>query len=173
MDANRRTTALISGAALAALLMTAWFAYHPGLSGGFLFDDFANLPNLGEFGPIDNAGTFWHYITSGIADPTGRPLALLSFLIDAQDWPAYPYPFKRTSVLLHLLNGALLFWLLLKLGQTLRRPERQAVFAAAARLGPLVAASLFRIDHAVHRAARDHTAGNIHSDRPACLHRQP
>ena len=89
-------------AILCVVLLLTWVVYHPGLSGDFLFDDYANLPALGDFGRIDNAATFWRYITSGSADPTGRPLALLSFLIDANNWPADPYPFKRTGVLLHL-----------------------------------------------------------------------
>jgi tetratricopeptide (TPR) repeat protein len=121
--------------ALAAVLLIlvlalAWGVYHPGLGGGFLFDDFANLPELGHYGRIDNWTSFWLYITSGGADPTGRPLALLSFLLDANEWPADPYSFKRTNVLLHLLNGALLTLLLLSLRPRNDRAEKPAVFAA-------------------------------------------
>jgi protein O-mannosyl-transferase len=71
---------------------------------------------LGAYGPVDNPSTFLRYVTSGTADPTGRPLALASFLIDANDWPADPYPFKRSNLILHLLNGMLLAWLLALLG---------------------------------------------------------
>lgn len=106
-------TLLFAGAIFA---LASW-AYFPGLQGGFLFDDFGNLPTLGASGPVDNWATFLRYITSGGADPTGRPLALLSFLLDARDWPAQPYPFKRTNLLLHLLNGALLMLLLRQLGR--------------------------------------------------------
>ena len=98
----------------------------PGLHGGFLFDDFANLPALGATGPIDNWPTFWRYITSGTADPTGRPLTLLTFLLDARNWPADPYPFKRTSLILHLLNGGLLYALLARLGRAAGRRHRAA-----------------------------------------------
>lgn len=115
---------------LALLLVAGWFAYHPGLSGDFLFDDFGNLPALGATGPIDHWATFWRYITSGTADPTGRPLTLLSFLLDARDWPASPLPFKITNVSLHLLNGALLAAVLLRLGRALRLDEIQARIAA-------------------------------------------
>lgn len=96
--------------------ISVW-AYWPGLRGEFLFDDYVNLPALGANGPVTHWSTFWQYITSGQADPTGRPLALLSFLIDAHDWPAAPYPFKRTNLLLHLLNGAMLALLLMRLGR--------------------------------------------------------
>jgi len=130
MYPSLRSTALITCGALIAVLILAWLAYRPGLAGGFLFDDFANLPLLGETGPVDNAATFSRYITSGSADPTGRPLSLLSFLIDADDWPADPYPFKRTSVLLHLLDGVLLFGLLTRLGQALGKTQRHVALAA-------------------------------------------
>lgn len=103
--------------ALAVILLLAGWAYFPGLSGGFLFDDYPNLMALGAYGPVDDATTFWRYLTSGAADTTGRPVALLSFLLDAQNWPAEPYPFKRTNVVLHLLNGALLALLLMRLGK--------------------------------------------------------
>ncbi|HEX5960383.1 MAG TPA: hypothetical protein VFY97_03950, partial [Rhodanobacteraceae bacterium] len=106
-------------AALVAILALTWWAYHPGLFGAFLFDDLGSLPKLGATGPVDNWAAFWRYITSGHADPTGRPLALLTFLIDGNNWPTEPYPFKVTNVILHLINGALLAWVLWKLGQAL------------------------------------------------------
>jgi len=113
---------------LVTILALAWWAYHPGLSGDFLFDDFANLPALGATGPVDNWATFWRYITSGDADPTGRPLTLLTFLIDARNWPASPYPFKVTNVILHLLNGALLAWVLWWVGVVLRAGRSRVTY---------------------------------------------
>jgi hypothetical protein len=118
---------------LAGLLLLAFLVYRPGLSGGFLFDDFVNLNALGATGRVDDWPAFWRYITSGTADPTGRPLSLLSFLIDARAWPADPAPFLRTNVLLHLLNGGLLFVLLRMLGARLRPLPRHV--DAAALLG--------------------------------------
>src|SRR5688572_28927886 len=100
----------------ALLLVLAWLALRPGLTGSFHFDDMTNLEALGKFGPVDDWTTFQLYITSGFADPTGRPLSLLTFLLDARDWPADPAPFLRTNVLLHLVNGSLLFALLRRLG---------------------------------------------------------
>jgi len=120
--------------ALAALLLgLGWWSYSPGLNGGFLFDDFNNLDQLGAYGRVDNPRSLLLYLTSGSADPIGRPLSLLSFLIDAREWPADPWPFKRTNILLHLLNGVLLGWVLLRLGRRLGIAEVQA--RAAAMLG--------------------------------------
>jgi hypothetical protein len=119
------------------LLMT-WCAYAPGLHGGFLFDDFANLPALGAEGSVHTWPVFWRYITAGTADPTGRPLTLLSFLLDARNWPADPLPFKRTNLILHLGNGVLLYVLLVRLGSalgvTMQRCRLAAVFGTAAWL---------------------------------------
>ena len=134
----RKTLGMIPSLAwlMMALLLTL-VACWPGLHGGFLFDDFGNLPVLGATGPVESWPTFWRYITSGTADPTGRPLTLLSFLLDAHNWPANPYPFKRTSLILHLLNGVLLVALLRRLGLTAfgrvaqRRIEMAAVLGAA------------------------------------------
>jgi hypothetical protein len=112
------------------LLLLAWWAYSPGLHSGFLFDDFNNLDQIGAYGRVDNLHALAYYLTSGIADPIGRPLSLLSFLIDARDWPADPEPFKRTNILLHLLNGVLLGLVLHGLGRRLRVPALQADAAA-------------------------------------------
>ena len=120
-------------AGLTVLLLAGWIAYYPGLSGGFLFDDFVNLDSLGKNGAIQDWPAFWRYVTSGIADPLGRPVSLLSFLIDANNWPADPAPFLRTSLLLHLGNSALLFLLLRQLGRALPSPSADS--SAIALLG--------------------------------------
>lgn len=110
---------LLRTAAFVGLFLTltlTWLIYRPGLAGPFLFDDYANLPTLGEGGPVTDSASFVRYITSGAADPTGRPVAIGTFLLDARDWPTSPYPFKRTNLILHLINGALLFLILTFLG---------------------------------------------------------
>ena len=124
-----RTLALCTLAAVAAAV------YWPGLSGGFLFDDYANLPALGRYGPVRDWDALLRYLTSGIADPTGRPVSMLSFLLDASDWPADPLPFKRTNLLLHVGNGLLLYAVLVALGRrvtpSIRHARSAALLAAA------------------------------------------
>ena len=115
---------LIFAAGLFALLVSTWLSYYSGLSGSYLFDDFINLNALGNTGPVEDWPSFLRFITSGTSDPTGRPLSLLSFLLDAQDWPADPWAFKYTNLLLHMLNGALLCWAMLLLGRAAGLVER-------------------------------------------------
>jgi protein O-mannosyl-transferase len=105
--------------AFASVLAVAACLYLPGLSAGFLFDDFINLDALGRNGPIVDAPSFWRYVTSGTSDPLGRPLSLLTFLLNARDWPADPAPFLAANLGLHLLNGILLWGLLLTLERSL------------------------------------------------------
>lgn len=99
-------------AAFATLLTLVGWAYWPGLAGPFLFDDFGNLDVLGAYGRLNDLPSVLYYLTSGQADPIGRPLALATFLLDAQTWPAPAWSFKLTNLLLHLLNTALLWRLL-------------------------------------------------------------
>ena len=131
-SASRR---LLPVAALGILLIVGWLAYWPGRNGPFLFDDFSNLAPLGDYGQID---TWWKavaYVTSGFAGPTGRPLALATFLLDARNWPAAPEAFKLTNVAIHLLNGALLAGLCAALARALGLTRRPAAWAGVLAAG--------------------------------------
>jgi len=99
---------------LATLLVTA-VVYAPGLSGPFLLDDYLRIGALGELGGVTDWRTLLAYLDSAWTGKTGRPLALLSFLIDHNDWPAPASDFKYTNLMIHLLNGCLLFAFLLRL----------------------------------------------------------
>jgi len=109
-------------AALLGVVLVTTLIYVPGLTGSFLFDDFPNLEKLGTRGPIVSWDLLRLYLDSGFAGPTGRPLSLLSFLIDANNWPAEAWPFKRTNLVIHLTVGLVLFGttraLLLSIGRS-------------------------------------------------------
>lgn len=128
------------GLSLLGLLALTWLVYWPGRTGAFLFDDYSNLAPLADYGPIHQMWKAVAFITSGFAGPTGRPLALASFLLDARDWPASPLAFKLTNVALHLLCGALLAGLLTTLSRGLGAQPRRAAWIG------VLAAGLWMLD---------------------------
>jgi len=112
------------------LFLVAGLAYWPGLGGPFVLDDFGSIAAIGDRGGVTNWETFEAFVFGGHAGPTGRPLALLSFLFDANNWPADPFPFKRTNLLIHLLNGALLGALIGKILRLLQFEKQNARWIA-------------------------------------------
>ena len=112
------------------LFVLAYAVFSPVLEGGFLFDDHANLSALGKYGAVDSWSSFLRYVTSGIADPLGRPVSLVSFLLDARTWPAEAGPFLRTNVFLHLLNGVLLATLIHQLSCRATSDQKNATTIA-------------------------------------------
>jgi len=84
--------------------------YWAGLHGPFLFDDF---PNLAALDSIDHLGS-WRDLGIYLSQPRsfpGRPLAMLSFLLQKPSWPHDPFAFKLANLCIHLANGLLVFLL--------------------------------------------------------------
>lgn len=113
--------------------------YWIGLNGNFLFDDYPNLQDLGTYGVIDSWDKARAFIFNGFAGPTGRPISLASFLIDANTWPVNPYSFKYTNLMIHLINGLLLCWAVFLLLQYYKYKDDQAIWMA------VVAASIWML----------------------------
>ena len=112
------------------ILVLTVFVYWAGLQGNFLFDDYPNLQDLGTYGVIDSWDKVRNFISNGFSGPTGRPISLLSFLIDANTWPASPYSFKYTNLMIHLLNGVLLYWAILLLLKNYNYKESKSIWIA-------------------------------------------
>lgn len=110
------------------ILVLCASVYWVGLKGNFLFDDYPNLQDLGTYGVIDSWDKCRAFIFNGFAGPTGRPISLASFLIDANTWPTSPYPFKYTNLMIHLLNGVLLCWATLLLLKNYNYNEKKAIW---------------------------------------------
>jgi len=109
MDQLRANSKLITILLCLGLLL-AFFIYRLGLPGAFMFDDIPNLELLGAHGGIHDLKRLQLYLEESFSGPTGRPIAMLSFLFDGRDWPADAKAFKQTNILIHLLNGLLLFF---------------------------------------------------------------
>ena len=104
--------AILVSLSLLCLIGLVMLAYWNGLYGPFLFDDFANINALGKVGGVHNLETFKLFVFGNKSGPTGRPIAMLSFLLNDNAWPSSPFSFKYTNLLLHLLNGMMLLWII-------------------------------------------------------------
>lgn len=88
----------------------------PGLSGPFLLDDHSNINALVLIEKMGGGGPgIFHYLASGDAGPLGRPISLLSFLINDNAWPSDPSGFKFTNLMIHVLCGLVTFWLIFRI----------------------------------------------------------
>lgn len=133
MQQSSRHTLLI-GILLYALLILAYFAHAPGLDGLFILDDIPNLEALKQIQQF-SLSEISRFVFTGISSSLGRPVSLTSFALQYNSWPHTPYVFKYANLMLHLLNGVLVFWLSLKL-LDLSQPRNQrnliiALFTAA------------------------------------------
>ena len=131
----------------AIVLLLAWFVYRPALSGDFQFDDRSNLSGLQH---IEDASTLTDFVLGGSSGPTGRPLALLTFALQADAWDEGARSFLAANILIHLLNALLLASCLycLTRAQSVDR-DRSAIVAVLAAgiwvLMPLLASSSLAI----------------------------
>lgn len=114
---------------LVALGATA-AAYWPGLSGGFLLDDSANLAPVWRW----LAGeTGWaRVVLENESGPLGRPISMLSFVATAAVWGQSAFAFKAVSLAIHLAIGCILFVFLATLFQRDRLLQSRRFWFAAA-----------------------------------------
>lgn len=109
--------------------------YWPGIGGPFVLDDSSNIRRLGEFGGVNNFDAFRQFVFSNSSGPGGRPVAMISFLIDAQDWPVGPDSFKYTNIMIHLLCGLAFCWLTFLLCQLLELSKPASAQVALVMMG--------------------------------------
>jgi protein O-mannosyl-transferase len=109
--------------------------YWPGLSGGFLFDDYPNI--------VDNTGVQPHdaslstLVAAALSSPSSefkRPLASLSFAANYLATGLDPYWMKLTNLVIHLLNGWLIFLLAGALLRSVPVPDRRVRASIVASL---------------------------------------
>ena len=110
---------LVTAAFAACLLGVIYTFYSLAFPFGLSFDDFWNLRGLGGITDRDSALEF---VFGGAAGPTGRPLALLSFLPRAASWPGSPDDFLFENTAIHLINVLLVMWLAYRLARHLPWP---------------------------------------------------
>ncbi len=99
-------------ALLLALAATA-LLYWPSLHAAFLFDDIPNLSALSSIAHVSSWRDLGIYLSQPRSFP-GRPVAMLSFLLQKSSWPDHPFPFHLVNLGIHLLCGVLVYLLVLR-----------------------------------------------------------
>ncbi|MBI3684469.1 MAG: hypothetical protein HY235_29185 [Acidobacteria bacterium] len=117
-----------------ALLAAAFFltleAYWPSVQGPFLFDD--------EYLPFMTPG----FVEKGVVELTARPLLTAGFWLNAKLFGLEPFSYHLINVLLHFINGVLIFLAVRKLlemaeEQVARREWLAALAGAVFLLHPV------------------------------------
>ncbi len=109
------------------VLLIAWFCYSAAFDADFQLDDQSNLGGLASVSDTRGAVDF---IVSGSAGPTGRPLSLLSFALQAGAWDDGAAAFLRVNTAIHILNAMLLAWCVLQIFRLRGERENRAVLLA-------------------------------------------
>lgn len=110
---SRTRVNLQAFSAIACCFILVLAVFWPGLSGGFLLDDFENFESLRRYlaGDVSWSSVVW----GNASGPLGRPLSMLTFLADATRSGMDPAAFLFTNLVLHLGCGVLLALLIVRL----------------------------------------------------------
>lgn len=120
---------------LALFLFLAAAAYWPGLHGGFVYDDWGSISGNANIQISESSWAAWS--RAAISFPSGTPpfrsLTMASFAANHLFGGLDPFGFKLTNLVIHLVNGVLLFLALNALFAL------QGAVAAEKRLAPALA----------------------------------
>ena len=110
---------------LAFLIILTIASYWSGLNSSFLFDDIPNFQGIGQHSHLGGWRDFGLYLLQGDSGLLGRPISLASFYINDQTWQGMnPFDFKYTNLMIHLINGLLIFLLSSKITEKLNQPSK-------------------------------------------------
>jgi hypothetical protein len=100
---------------LAVAVIATAAVYWPGLAGGWVFDDYPNIVDNHAIHITPGHAGLVAWINAAISSPASflhRPLASITFALNWMMGNGNTWPFKLTNVIIHLINGVLLFCML-------------------------------------------------------------
>lgn len=116
-------------------VMAVFFVYLPGLNGNFFFDDH---PNIVSNPSVKLADLSWESLrlawSGGTSGQFGRPVSQLSFALSYYLSGFDPFAFKLTNLIIHCLNGILVFLLSYQLLDSMRQRLKTAYVGLYAAL---------------------------------------
>ncbi len=108
--------------------MLTFLVYTPGLSGGFEFDDEANIVQNEQLKITElTPATLKQAAFSLQSGPLMRPVSYLTLALNHYFSGLDPFYFKLTNLLIHILNGLALYWLSQQLLIAYRRHYQPAL----------------------------------------------
>lgn len=116
------------------IVLLTFSLYLLGVNGPFLLDDFHNIEGIAIDGGVVQFDDLLRYVFGIDGLDFSRSLPRLTFVLNDQFWPSWPYFFKLTNIAIHLMNGlliALLLTRLLPVWLSRKAAERVALLCAA------------------------------------------
>lgn len=110
---------------LLLLIALVVMVYSSGTSGALYYDDYRPLSQLQAIHDWLSAAV---YITSETSGPLGRPLSMLTFALQYQSWPLAPGHFLWFNIVLHAINGILVYLLVVVLLTHLHKQQNTTAF---------------------------------------------
>jgi hypothetical protein len=122
MNVNERTRPWLPWLLLVLAAIVTAAVYAPGMAGGWAFDDYPNIVDNAAIHITPEQSTLAAWVDSALSSPSSflrRPLASLTFSLNWYAGNGNPLPFKITNIVIHLINGVLVFCMLQALLQLL------------------------------------------------------
>lgn len=146
MRMNERIRPWLPWLLLAAAVIATAVVYWPGVTGGWVFDDYPNIIENAAIHITQGHSTLVAWVNSALSSPSSflrRPLASLTFSLNWYFGAGDPWPFKVTNIVIHLINGVLVFCMLRSLLRLLglRQYDTPIEDPAATRLALVVSAA--------------------------------
>lgn len=121
------------------LLVVGCVAYWPGLSGPLVFDDHQNLAPLTEWLAGNTSG--WRVVLDNASGLLGRQVSMASLVLNIQLLGPGIWGLKLGNLVIHLINGLLVYLLLTRLSRV--GAPVQGMHAMALRWAPCIVAGIW------------------------------
>jgi hypothetical protein len=115
MRLNDRARSWLPWLLLGAAVMATAIVYWPGVTGGWVFDDYPNIIDNAAIHITRGHSTLVAWVNAALSSPASflhRPLASITFALNWYTGNGNPWPFKVTNIVIHLINGVLVFCML-------------------------------------------------------------
>ena len=115
MHLNERARKWLPWSLLMIAVIATAAVYWPGVTGGWVFDDYPNIVDNAAIHIASGHSTLVAWVNSALSSPSSflrRPLASLTFSVNWYFGNGNPWSFKVANIVIHVINGVLVFCML-------------------------------------------------------------